>query len=164
MNVFSFLHKFFELLYKNSKHSSSPRGSIRTQKCCLSVCFSPSRSQPAAPASPLRSCYCLTSQPEIIKDSCWQVLWRKKQHSAGEGQKRQEGGSCRGPSALHFGCGAPAEVLRFGLGSWKSRKNPFPSLQTVVSLSVIEGLRIDLNYLGCLEKMSGEGADLKKLQ
>lgn len=41
------------------------------------------------------------------------------------------------------------------------QKNPFPSLQTVVSVSVIEGLRIDLNYLGCLQKLSEVEADLK---
>lgn len=56
---------------------------------------------------------------------------------------------------------AAVEVLRFGLGSQISRKIHFPSLQTVVSVSVMEGLRIDLNYLGCLEKLSEEEADLK---
>ena len=56
---------------------------------------------------------------------------------------------------------AAVRVLRFGLGSQDEQKNPFPSLQTVVSVSVIEGLGIDLNYLGCLEKLSEEEADLK---
>lgn len=87
-----------------------------------------------------------------------------KSNSAGEGKITSGVRERPGLSALRFVCGAATEVLRSGLGSRKSRKNPFPSLQTVVSLSVIEGLRIDLNYLGCLEKMSEEGADLKKLQ
>lgn len=41
------------------------------------------------------------------------------------------------------------------------QKNPFPPLPTVVSAPAIEGLRIDLNYLGCLQKLSEVEADLK---
>lgn len=81
----------------------------------------------------------------------------QKQYS--EVKTSSEGGALAGSSVLCYS--AAVEVLRFGLGSQMSRKIHFPSLQTVVSVSVMEGLRIDLNYLGCLEKLSEEEADLK---
>lgn len=63
------------------------------------------------------------------------------------------------------GCRLPVEVPHIRPWLADEQKNPFPSLQTVVSLSVIEGLRIDLNYHGCPGKLSEEGeADLKSLQ
>lgn len=73
----------------------------------------------------------------------------QKQYS--EVKTSSEGGALAGSSVLCYS--AAVEVLRFGLGSQMSRKIHFPSLQTVV--------RIDLNYLGCLEKLSEEEADLK---
>lgn len=81
----------------------------------------------------------------------------QKQYS--EVKTSSEGGALAGSSVLCYS--AAVEVLRFGLGSQMSRKIHFPSLQIVVSVSVMEGLRIDLNYLGCLEKLSEEEADLK---
>lgn len=46
---------------------------------------------------------------------------------------------------------------------WAEKKIHFPSLQTAVRASVIEGLRIDLNYFGCLQKLSKRGGRLKKV-
>lgn len=147
--------KFLSALY--GKHFL-PRGIIQARKSCSLVCLPllVHRNLKYESGSGLTTPPLLSySRPEITRNSCWQVLWRKS-NTVWERVNRQEWRSSEA---------AGGAFCRRGPQIWPwladEQKNPFPALQTVVSVSVIEGLRIDLNYLGCLEKLSGEEADLK---
>lgn len=102
----------------------------------------------------------LTPQLGIItmKESM-EGLMEKMQRYVKERKGAMNVGAAQAGGAFCYG--AASEVLRFGLGPSDEQKNPFPSAQTVVSVSVSEGLGIDLNYLDCLEKSSEGEADLK---
>lgn len=124
---------------RRSKNKDGKRILSQTWRHCLfSSCHSNIKGEEVVLGSPLRCCYCLpTCLKSYKKNSCGQDFMEENQYRGGE-RKMQH---CRrGPQ----------------IWPWlvDEQKNLFPSLQTVVNVFVIEGLGIDLNYLGCLQKWS----------